>query len=56
MSKNSRIYTGSAKKLDYSDLDQAQVDVKNGLRDLMINKEGAMSKFTEAIQIWKKAL
>jgi hypothetical protein len=56
VSKNSRIYTGSAKKLDYSDLDQAQVDVKNGLRDLMINKEGAMSKFTEAIQIWKKAL
>jgi hypothetical protein len=56
VNKSSRIYTGSAKKLDYSDLDQAQVDVKNGLRDLMINKEGAMSKFTEAIQIWIKAL
>tara|TARA_B100001057_G_scaffold100576_1_gene97510 strand:+ start:121 stop:1521 length:1401 start_codon:yes stop_codon:yes gene_type:complete len=54
--KKSKLYTGTGKNLDYSDLNQALANAKNGLRDMKIDKEGAMSKFMQAIQIWTKAL
>ena len=54
--KSSRVYTGTGKKLDYTDLNEAQVAFKNGLRDLKIDKDNAYVKFNEAIKIWQSTL
>lgn len=54
--KTTPLYTGSGKKMDYSDLDAAQLEAKHGLQDMNIDKEKSTEQLNNAIQVWLKII
>ena len=56
VTRTSTIYTGAGKKIDYSDLDAAQLEAKHGLQDMKIDKVKCEEQLHNAVKVWRKVL